>query len=300
VLLQNEGKPDAVNTYDSGIVSAGLRQWTTHRGSLTPLLKDFEKAHPEKFKELMPGVKIEKLNGKDAVCFNGKSLTITDKKAGSGALVGKFSQSEIVDFTKQFAAVAKDPDFQALQLSGAADRISTVGKMKIGSEKIDDYMKSARGFGHVVDFDANRPAYVQPSFKEAVQSTGKELGLTEETPTRQQLLDGIKQKVDGDAEYKKQIDKKYGDGTADKLSKGEQAREEFLEQRLSESFRDHFLTRVRTEKAGAKRAGDLVDRFKKTERYYDAAERAAVSAQPVPATAADLLIQNGQHIRVGR
>jgi hypothetical protein len=299
VLMQNEGKPDAINTYDSGIVSVGLKQWTTHAGSLATPLKEFQSKHPEKFKQLLPGVDITRLNGKDAITYNGKSLTITNKESSS-ELIGKLKQSELIEITQKFGNLAKDPDFQAIQLSGAADKITSIRNTAVGTNKVSDYLKTDRGLGHLVDFEANRPAYVKPSFHEAVKNTGKNLGLTSETPTRQELLDGLKGKLN-DAEYAKEVDKKYGKGTADKLKTSDSTREEFLERRLGEEFRDQFLVRVRKEKFGVKHAGKLVNRFAKTDAYYDGAEKAAARASmqnKTPTSPSNLQIQSGKQIQI--
>ena len=297
VLMQNEGKPDAINTYDSGIVSVGLKQWTTHAGSLIKPLKEFQQKHPEKFQQLLPGVDITRLNGKEAITYNGKSLTITNKESSS-ELIGKLKQSELIEITQKFGNLAKDPDFQAIQLSGAVDKISTIRNMEVGANKIRDYLKSDRAAGHLIDFEANRPAYVKPSFNEAVKNTGKSFGLTSETPTRQELLDGLKGKLD-DAEYAKQLDQKYGKGTSEKLKTSDSASEDFLERRLSESFRDQFLVRVRKERNGTKHAGKLTKRFTKTDAFYDADKAVQRAAQSkTPTTPANLQIQSGRAIQI--
>jgi hypothetical protein len=300
VLMQNEGKPDAINTYDSGIVSVGLKQWTSHAGSVMKPLKEFQQKYPEKFQQLLPGFNITQLNGKEALTYNGKSLTITDKKnENSSKLIDNLKQSELIEITQKLGNLGKDPDFQAIQLKGAVDTITAIKNTSVGSSKISEYLKSERGLGHVVDFEANRPAYVKPSFNEAVQNTGKKLGLSSATPSRQELLDGLKAKLN-DAEYAKEIDKKYGKGTSEKLKMNAGAREEFLERRLSEEFRDSFLVRVRKEKGGVKHAVKLTRRFSKTDGYYDAAERSVAKAlqNKNPTSPANLQIQSGKSIQI--
>ena len=260
VLVKREGALDAINTYDTGIVSVGVRQWTTHQGSLAAPLREFQRAHPDKFTRLLPGVEVRG----DEILYNGKSLMEGHGKH-SGDLVGGLKQSEIAELTTKFHNLSLDPDFQAVQLSSATDRIDTIRNMRIGPHKIDDYIPSNRSLGHLVDFDANRPGWVNNSFSEAVQHQAADLGLKSATPSRSELLAGLKEKVEKDKDYQEKLKQRYGANILDQL-KTDGGRSDFLEKRLVESFRDQFVGR----EANAAHAAALRNRYNETEAYYDA------------------------------
>lgn len=259
ILVQNEAKLDGINGYDSGIISVGLRQWTTHQGSLAAPLRQFQQAHPDKFAQLLPGVQVQG----DTITYNGKSLT-TSAGNSSSSLVSNLKQSEIMELTNKFGALAKDPDFQAIQMGESVDRIRTVRNMSVGSHTIDDYVQSDRALGHVVDFDPNRPAWVQPSFREAVQNVAQEFGLKDAAPSRQELLNALKDKAEKDPDFQARLKSQYGNDILNRL-KDAGYRSEFLETRLSTEFRDRFISREND----PKHAQALRDRYTKTENYYD-------------------------------
>jgi hypothetical protein len=239
-------------------MSLGIKQWTTHQGSLAGPLKEFETANPAKFRELLPGVTITG----DEVKYNGKSL-----KEGPGRsskdIVGNLTQTEIMNLSKMLHAVGKDPDFQAIQLSKSVDGIKNIENMRIGTNTISSYITRDSSLGHLVDYDPNRPAWVQPSFRESVENTAKEFGLTAAAPSRQELLDALKDKVEKDADFQKKIKDEGGDALLNKL-KTDAGRATFLEDRLMNGFREQFIGR---ERDSDHQAG-LRARWRKTDEYY--------------------------------
>lgn len=259
ILTRVEGRLDNVNAWDTGVFSLGIRQWTTHQGSLAGPLKKFQTENPAKFQQMLPGVTI---NG-DEVSFNGKSL----KEAGtrkSKDIVGNLTQSEIVKLSKMLNAVGKDPDFQAIQLGESVDRIKQIENMRVGTNNIGSYITSDRNLGHIVDFDPNRPAWVQPSFSEAVENTAKEFGMTATAPSRQELLNALKDKVEKDPDFQKKIKEKYGDAVLNNL-KSDSGRASFVEQRLMEGFKEQFIGR----EGDSSHQQGLRNRWRNTDAYYD-------------------------------
>src|SRR5206468_6547555 len=108
-LLEREGKYDDMNAYDDGIISIGFRQWTTHEGSIVEPLAAFQKANPQKFAELLPGISITQ--NPNTVTYNGKSLTISNNQDVKGIL-DNLTQSEYMELSNMFNKLGKDPDFQ--------------------------------------------------------------------------------------------------------------------------------------------------------------------------------------------
>ncbi len=271
-LLEREGKYDDMNAYDDGIISIGFRQWTTHEGSMVEPLEAFKKANPTKFAELLPGISFTK--NPNTISYNGKSLTIGNGKDVKGIL-DNLSQSEYMELSTMFNKAGKDPDFQAAQLQVGVNRINTVVGMPVGSHKIGDYIKSDRALGQVYSFDPGRPGFTNKSFSEGVKDVAADFGLSAAAPSRQELLNQLKLKLEGDPAKKiepdkdfiEKLEKKYGKDFVQKL-KTDDARSDFLEKQLTLAFRDRFLE-ANLHRFGAKDTQRFRERFEATEKYYD-------------------------------
>lgn len=271
-LLEREGKYDDMNAYDDGIISIGFRQWTTHEGSMVEPLEAFKKANPTKFAELLPGISFTK--NPNTISYNGKPLTIGNGKDVKGIL-DNLSQSEYMELSTMFNKAGKDPDFQAAQLQVGVNRINTVLAMPVGSHKIGDYIKSDRALGQVYSFDPGRPGFTNSSFRDGVKDVAKDFGLTDAAPSRQQLLDQLKLKLEGDPAKKiepdkdfiDKLEKKHGKDFLDKL-KTDDARADFLEKQLTLAYRERFLE-ANQQRFGAKDTQRFRERFEATEKYYD-------------------------------
>jgi LysM domain len=255
VLVMNEGRLDNVNAWDSGVFSLGLSQWTTHAGSLAGPLAEFQRTNPQKFQQMLPGVTI---NG-DEVSYNGKSLKATNTRSSS-SIVGNLNQSEIVKMSKMLTALGKDPDFQAIELKTAVDEVRQTENYGVGTHSVSDYITSNRNLGHLVDFHANRPAWIPLSFRASVENTAKEFGMTATAPSRQELLAALKDKVEKDPEFKK----KFSEAEFNNL-KTDAGRATFLEQHLMEGFKEDFIAR----EGDASHRQGLRDRWTKTDGYYN-------------------------------
>ena len=116
------------------------------------------------------------------------------------------------------------------------------------------------------------------TFRPTVTDLAKDLGLSG-TPSRQELLDALKVKLEGkpdpkdpkklleppDKAFIEQLEKKYP-GIVDK-SKTDSGREAFLDKRLIEGYRDNFLTKLDQKYPG--NHARFAARFASTEKYYD-------------------------------
>lgn len=272
-LLEREGKYDDMNAYDDGIISIGFRQWTTHEGSMVEPLEAFKKANPTKFAEMLPGISFTK--NPNAISYNGKSLTIEDGKLDVKGILDNLKQSEYMELSNMFNKLGKDPDFQAAQLQVGVNRLNTVLAMPVGSHKIGDYIKSDRALGQVYSFDPGRPGFTNSSFRDGVKDVAKDFGLTAAAPSRQELMDALKLKLEGDKAKKiepdkdfiEKLEKKYGKDVVEKL-KTDSGRNDFLEKRLTEAYRDRFLE-ANLHRFGAKDTNRFRERFEATEKYYD-------------------------------
>ena len=110
------------------------------------------------------------------------------------------------------------------------------------------------------------------------RSTGKGTPVapgTTAAPSRQELLDQLKLKLEGDKAKKIEPDKdfidkleaKFGKDFVEKL-KTDSGRADFLEKRLTLAYRDRFLE-ANLNRFGATDTQRFRERFEATEKYYD-------------------------------
>jgi hypothetical protein len=277
-LLRREGNMDTINFWDNQIISLGVRQWSTFGGDLIPLLLEFQK-NPQKFAQLLPGIKIEN----NQVLYNGKALTPAVDKNGrqlpgqdARSLLGNLKQSEIIELSNMFNKLGKDSDFQKIELQNNVNRINKMLGSSVGSHKISDYIKGERGVGQLVSYEAFSPGMVQDAFKKSVKDLAGDLGLKSDAPSRQELLDALKLKLEGkqdpkdpknniepDKAFIEKLEQKYGKGIVDKL-KTDAGRAAFVEKRLIEDYRDNFVAKLPAKEQPRFRA-----RFAATDKYYD-------------------------------
>jgi hypothetical protein len=180
-----------------------------------------------------------------------------------------------MELSTMFNKLGKDPDFQTAQLQVGVNRLNTVVGMPVGSHKIGDYIKSDRALGQVYSFDPGRPGFTNSSFRDGVKDVAKDFGLSDAAPSRQELMNQLKLKLEGDPakkiepdkDFTEKLEKKYGKDFVEKL-KTESARSDFLEKRLTEAFRDRFLE-ANQKRFGATDTQRFRERFEATEKYYD-------------------------------
>jgi hypothetical protein len=273
-MFQREGNFDTINFWDNQMISLGARQWSTYGGDLNPLLQEFQKSNPDKFKELLPGITLEK----GGVFYNGKALTPEKGKSGQDmtSLLGNLKQSEIVGLSNMFNKLGKDADFQKIQLQDMTTRMNKTMDASVGSHKIGDYVKGERGFGQIVSYEAYGPAWISETFGKSVKGFAGELGLKSDAPSRQELMDTLRLKLQGkqdpknpknniepDKAFIEQFEKRYGKDSAAKL-KTDASLAEFVEKRLIQGFKENFLDKV-----GASNRDRFSKRFDSTDKYYD-------------------------------
>jgi hypothetical protein len=131
----SEGTYDSVQTYDRGIVSWGIRQWTFHAGSLQACLKfiqdrlDADGLNPI-WNKFFPNLKIV---SETELNYNGKSYKVL---SGSGVLQtelmqlfrGTISKTEydtaiMESWMTKFVVASREPIIQRLQLEFAAQNV---------------------------------------------------------------------------------------------------------------------------------------------------------------------------------
>jgi hypothetical protein len=162
-VARNEGKLDAINTYDNAFLSVGMFQWTlgtsTNAGELPALLKKVKIKYPEKY----------------AAWFKPLGIDIAEETDGTtgfitlqGERIATLEQKEA--FRRPFWAfhfwkVLMQPEFQAIQIEHAHDRFKNFyfkPEPKGLPYPLYQIITSSYGVALLLDMHVNRPGWVYP------------------------------------------------------------------------------------------------------------------------------------------
>ena len=190
-MSENEGKIDAVQSYDSEILTAGAMQKTINSagyGELPIQIWEFKIDFPDKYKCYLEGCKWEILEEKTEHKNSSGVVTSTTYKykAKYDNLEGKALKDRIREgfeeskFRKKVVCapiepiinLMKDDDYQIKQIKDFIKRLnSALDKTPTGySYKISSYLNSNLGRATVLDNDVNRPGQVANCFGDALDS----------------------------------------------------------------------------------------------------------------------------------
>ncbi len=189
-MSENEGNLDAVQGYDSEIITAGAMQKTVNPqgfGELPIQFWQFKNAFPEKYKCYLEGCKWEvvenKIEKKDKtgkvinttytyqVKYDGETgtkLKTTIKNGSTDA-----NKKLIYIPVEPIVSLMKDPDYQVIQIKDFIKRLNdAIAKNPTNhtSYQIADFVKSNLGKATVLDQDVNRPGHVANCFGEALDT----------------------------------------------------------------------------------------------------------------------------------
>jgi hypothetical protein len=171
-VSENEGNLDAVNTWDNSFMIFGMFQWTlgarNNKGELPALLKKIKTLNPDVFEQYYGQFGLDIVATDDIYGYfalNGKKI------ADNGAKEALRSNQWAFYFWKS----GQDPVVQSIQIQHASSRLESFYRSK--QYKIDDYfiadlITSEYGLGLVLDNHVNRPGYVSPCLKTAMDQTG--------------------------------------------------------------------------------------------------------------------------------
>lgn len=230
-MSENEGNLDAVQSYDSEIVSIGAMQKTVNRagyGEFPIQLWEFSVRHPEKYKSLLEncGWSVEEINiykknrlgelvvagNKYRVCYQGITGKELKKKIRQGFSKQTVGKKIVCIPLEPLIGFAADVDFQAQQIEDFILRLNqSIQKKPIGyGYKIAEFLKSNLGRATVLDQDINRPAQVQRCFGKALDLFFKKNDSISKNPNEW-----------GDAhqQYEKELLEIYGPLRNDKQNK---------------------------------------------------------------------------------
>lgn len=172
-VSENEGKLDAINTYDRAFLSIGIFQWTigAHDGTgeLPAVLKKLKDFFPDDFRHYFSA------NGLDVspdttgtygyLTLNGNKIDTMNEK----------EQFRKPEWAFRFWLACQDAQMQSVEIEHALSRLKTFywpSKYAINGFTISEIITSEYGVALILDQHVNRPAYVQPCIDKAMQQTG--------------------------------------------------------------------------------------------------------------------------------
>ena len=192
-MSENEGNMDAVQSYDSEVITAGAMQKTVKdqenlegKGELSTQFAKFRDAHPDLYASYAKscGWTVEG-TGSSAVIYYSDSLLTQGNKITSTELKKLLRQGCIENtynqkvHNKPLAALVKVltlPEYLDIQVLDFIERLHSAENkvvLSAGNKKIKDFIKSNFGRAVVLDHSVNRPGYVAPDFSKAIENFHK-------------------------------------------------------------------------------------------------------------------------------
>jgi len=179
-VSENEGKYEAINTWDNAFLSFGIFQWTSGVGSeageLPALLNRLQEFYPNTFDEF----------------FGQYDLAVTGVRSAPGVVPRGYFQlkgvllgsSEVKAFLRslgwayRFWLAGQDDNVREIQTRHAMDRMEVfyaVDNRRIGNFHVRDYMTSEYGVALLLDQHVNRPGHVPRILGSAVKELERDL-----------------------------------------------------------------------------------------------------------------------------
>ena len=177
----NEGKLEAINSWDNAFMTFGVFQWTlgagTGRGELPALLARLKRDHAAVFQQYFGQHGLDVIGvragppTKPGVTPTG-FCTLNGNKLSSA---GDKEQMRTIEWAYRFWLAGHDDIVRAVQIRQAMDRIHIFYNSphhKIGNRTISDYITSEYGVALLLDQHVNRPGHVPKTLRTAIESTG--------------------------------------------------------------------------------------------------------------------------------
>jgi hypothetical protein len=174
-VSENEGKLEAINTWDNAYLSLGIFQWTagvgSEAGELPALFDRLQKRFPGAY---------EKYFGRYGLEISGVREIQGSPARGyfklHGCLLGDSEQKEVLRslvWPYRCKQAGMDNDVRMVELEHALARIGSflkVNNRRVRGRYIGDYITSEYGIAQLLDQHVNRPAHVLMTVREAVES----------------------------------------------------------------------------------------------------------------------------------
>ena len=177
----NEGKLEAINTWDDSFMTFGIFQWTAgqkgERGELPALLDRLKREHPDVFHEFFGRHGLEVLDlvaarpgtiPAGAFSIDGVPLDTAVAKEGLRTL----------EWAHRFWVAGHNDKVRAVQIRQAMDRLGAFYRSprhSINGRPVADYVSSELGVALVLDQHVNRPGHVPKTLRSAIERLGSRL-----------------------------------------------------------------------------------------------------------------------------
>lgn len=188
-VSENEGNLDAVNTWDNSFMTFGMFQWTVgaggSKGELPALLKKIKDRDAGIFERYYGRYGLDVADADDIYGY----FLLDGKKAADPAAKEALRSNQWAFY---FWRSAQDPVVQSIQIQHAASRLETFyrsERYKIGDYLIADLITSEYGVGLILDNHVNRPGYVAPCLKAAMERAGLDDPQSWGTDEERRLID---------------------------------------------------------------------------------------------------------------
>lgn len=171
-VSKNEGRLDAINTYDKGFLSVGVYQWTLGRddrgGELPALLKKVKSTYPSAFAAFFSNFGIDVSEDTNTtygfLTYNGQPINTPDLK----------DQFRDPAWAYRFWRAAQDPSFQSVEVEHALGRLKNFywkDNFAVLGNKLNLVITSAYGVALLLDNHVNRPSWVKGCVEQAMVQT---------------------------------------------------------------------------------------------------------------------------------
>ena len=181
-VSENEGKLEAINTWDNAFLSFGIFQWTAgvgnEAGELPALFDRLQQRFPETYHKYFGQYGLEVSGVRDIDGSPGRGYFKLN-----GQVLGNGSDKEVLrslvwPYLCKMAGM--DDKVRLVQLEHAMARIDCflkVDRLRIRGHYIGDYVTSEYGVAQLLDQHVNRPAHVISTLREAVDSLEGQLDI---------------------------------------------------------------------------------------------------------------------------
>jgi hypothetical protein len=165
-VSRNEGRLEAVNSYDNCFLSFGLFQWTSgakdQPGELAGLLALIRRSDPQAFDDCFGryglGVALQNDGKTGFLTLAGAALkTAQDKEALRSA-----------DWAYRFWKAGQNDGVRAAELDFAAARVPGFLRLPVAGRAVRDWLSSEYGVALLLDEHVNRPGHVPGTLKNAI------------------------------------------------------------------------------------------------------------------------------------
>jgi hypothetical protein len=151
-----EGRYDSVQTYDAGILSFGIMQWTLHAGSLQKFLGFLkDKSGPEgraAFQDdfAAKGIDVKPTGGQYQLSYNGKEYALGADGEGKDAIDKLVRQDKDTarKWAEIFAAAGADPRVQKAEFERAKEMYQETQGIKFTDKVVDQSLKACKKTFH--------------------------------------------------------------------------------------------------------------------------------------------------------